>query len=67
MSVECNAFISFYSYRELLTFLSSLTRDLSQQELQARLTMWLEFVEDSSTHVDVDALTRRLSILISSF
>ena len=51
----------------VLTFLSSMTEGLSHQELQARLTMWLEFVKDSSTHVDAHALTRRLSILISSY
>ena len=44
-----------------------MTQGLSRQELQARLTMWLEFVKDSSTYVDVYALTRRLSIVISSY
>ena len=56
-----------FSQRVELTFLSSLTQGLSQQELQARLTTWLEFVNDSSTDVDVYALTRRLSLLISSY
>jgi len=42
-----------------------MTQGLSQQELQARLAMWLEYVKGSSTHVDAYALERRLSIVIS--
>jgi hypothetical protein len=43
-----------------------MTEGLSQEQLQARLAMWLEFVKDSSTHLDAYALSRRLSMLISS-
>jgi len=59
--------LSHRELQEALTERGIMTQGLSQQELQARLTMWLEFVKDSSTHVDVYALTRRLSILISSY
>jgi len=57
------------SHRELQEALEErgiMTQGLSQQQLQARLTMWLEFVKGSSTDVDAYALARRLSILISS-
>ncbi|KAF8813624.1 hypothetical protein BYT27DRAFT_7083804 [Phlegmacium glaucopus] len=56
------------SHRELQEALEErgiMTQGLSQQELQARLVMWLEYVKGSSTHVNAYALERRLSILIS--